>query len=533
MLKGKIILHPILFSIYPIAFIYSLNLDRVSIIDVITSFVFVGIISILIWVIAAKLTGNVHNGAFITSVFMILFFGYGSLLLAVENLLYMMVGYDEPVVFAVSTPPVLVGVLFFVIVFFLLSILLIKKSKLRANLLTTYLNLVSILLLSFVITKIGLFMLEQNRNGIARGEEGNIDLLSSSPLIVDKRSSEALMPDIYYIILDGYARQDVLSRKYGFDNSYFLDSLRDRGFYVADQAHANYCFSYMSITSSLNFSYLNELAEIRNPRDTNILPVVDLLQNNSVMKLLHNFGYETVTFRSGYGPVDSINADLILSYPSSTNDFQDTLITYSPLGLVIKERQFEEKRGRILFTLQSLRSLKNVHQPRFIFAHIIAPHMPFVFSANGSEYKPEWISVVKTQQSNSRWIGLEMYRLSYVNQTIFITSQIDLLVNELLAQNPKPIIIIQSDHGPGMQLNSRDLEKTNINERFPIISTFYFPDQDYSMLYPNISPVNTFRVILDQYLDTQLELLEDRSFWTPQQFPYDQQDITDQLDIKP
>jgi hypothetical protein len=50
-----------------------------------------------------------------------------------------------------------------------------------------------------------------------------------------------LFPDIYYVILDGYARADILDELYGYDNSRFLDYLERHGFFVAETSHSNYC----------------------------------------------------------------------------------------------------------------------------------------------------------------------------------------------------------------------------------------------------------------------------------------------------
>src|SRR5215211_254514 len=63
-------------------------------------------------------------------------------------------------------------------------------------------------------------------------------------------------PDIYYIILDGYGRQDVLEEVYGYRNEEFLSYLRSRGFFVADEAHSNYIQTPLSLSSSLNFDYI-------------------------------------------------------------------------------------------------------------------------------------------------------------------------------------------------------------------------------------------------------------------------------------
>jgi hypothetical protein len=42
-------------------------------------------------------------------------------------------------------------------------------------------------------------------------------------------------PDIYYVILDAYGRADVLDTLYGVDNQAFLNHLRSKGFFVADE----------------------------------------------------------------------------------------------------------------------------------------------------------------------------------------------------------------------------------------------------------------------------------------------------------
>ena len=63
-------------------------------------------------------------------------------------------------------------------------------------------------------------------------------------------------PDIYYVLLDEYARHDALG---GFDNTDFVRELERRGFYVAAQATSNYWKSLLSIPSILNMSYLSDL----------------------------------------------------------------------------------------------------------------------------------------------------------------------------------------------------------------------------------------------------------------------------------
>ena len=68
-------------------------------------------------------------------------------------------------------------------------------------------------------------------------------------------------PDIYYLILDGYARSDVMNDLFHFDNSPFLDRLELMGFFVAHGSTANYCQTPLSLSSSLNFEYLDDLGK--------------------------------------------------------------------------------------------------------------------------------------------------------------------------------------------------------------------------------------------------------------------------------
>src|SRR5690606_4975773 len=89
-----------------------------------------------------------------------------------------------------------------------------------------------------------------------------VDLVGSPPVTLSVQQPVGpieLMttPDIALIILDGYARQDVLESMYGYDNQPFLDHLRDSGFDVADASVANYSITHLSLAALLNMSYMH------------------------------------------------------------------------------------------------------------------------------------------------------------------------------------------------------------------------------------------------------------------------------------
>lgn len=86
---------------------------------------------------------------------------------------------------------------------------------------------------------------------------GSVEIKHASPweeaVRLDAHSINNSLPDIYYIIVDGYGRSDLLKELFEYDNSTFLQFLSDRGFYVAEAAHSNYVQTSLSIASSLIF----------------------------------------------------------------------------------------------------------------------------------------------------------------------------------------------------------------------------------------------------------------------------------------
>ncbi len=72
------------------------------------------------------------------------------------------------------------------------------------------------------------------------------------------QSGEQSMPDIYYIVLDAYARNDILNEVIGYDNSEFLNELKDRGFYLPECAFSNYDGTVLTLTSVLNYRLIRK-----------------------------------------------------------------------------------------------------------------------------------------------------------------------------------------------------------------------------------------------------------------------------------
>ena len=79
-----------------------------------------------------------------------------------------------------------------------------------------------------------------------------------------------------------------------------------------------------------------------------------------------------------------------------------------------------------------------------------------------------------------------------------------------------PIIIVQGDHGAVLDDPQR---------RMTILNAYYLPGGGAQSLYEAVSPVNTFRVIFNFYFGLQVPLLDDISYYSSYEEPYNYQVI--------
>jgi hypothetical protein len=105
---------------------------------------------------------------------------------------------------------------------------------------------------------------------------------------VNSQHALSTLPDIYYVILDGYAREDILQEVYQFENSEFIGSLEEQGFFVAKESQSNYIQTSLSLASSMNFEYLSAFEDIESG---NRYPMRDLVHNSRIRSILQHYGY--------------------------------------------------------------------------------------------------------------------------------------------------------------------------------------------------------------------------------------------------
>lgn len=508
--------HTVLFSVYPILYVYTRNIMFIPFNETYRLLVISLCFTICYLLILRILLKSWTKAGILTSLLLIQIFSFGQIANLIEQWMS-----QRGLVLNFSILAWL-----WLAIYALMCAFVIKVEL--PTTVNVYLNLIGIVLVIFPLATMVSTVAVGERGGESENEilsqiRGDVEAVSSLP---ETPSSE--LPDIYYIILDAYTRADVLREFYDYDNSAFLDALEERGFYIVSESRSNYMNTTYSLNTSLNLLYFHEvpLHIFRQARYD--------LQTNYVNRFLREQGYKVVVFDSGTGDTNNQYADIFLS-PNlarienkyDLNPFEHLMLR-TTIALLFYEQgtqsdsteqisegfiasvnhELNVRRERIRFAFNHLPDYTAQDGHYFVFAHIYLPHFPFLYGPNQEELEYH-------QNVNLYWYEVEpedyveyyTYQLDYLDQALMPA------IDSILANTEKPlVIIIQGDHGDEKYLDWDAPDARGVNVRTAILNAIYFSDGDYTQLYPTLTPVNTFRVVLDKWFGTQFPLLPDLSF---------------------
>jgi len=515
------IIHPLLFAIYPVLFLFSENISEVYISDLVWPVIFLLILSLIIWGGAGIVLKNRFKAAFISSlsVLMILLFrqAYEIFLLLIR-----------PTIIPRNTFLALWLVLYLGI---LLIVIRIKSSMPLA---TKLANFLSVLLVVLACANIAAFYLRPSLYGVRPRIKYFTKLNEKDLSWIKKWQSLAKQkrPDVYYLILDGYGRADAIETNYGFDNRDFLERLRTRGFEIYDRATSNYSYTHESITSALNMDFIHD-EEFEPERSQ--LP--NLILYNKLARIFRALGYKYVLVPSGFfitdrSPLADIKIDLgiwtqsqflALLVESSAVWFSWKWI--NKLGAIRNEGivagAFEGEgimaqwHRHITESLEEIPKIAKIPEPTFTFAHVICPHPPYVFRRDGSLNTGAKMADLGGFDNFNYWHLTQQF----VDQLIHFNKLVEEMLEKLLETSPEPpIIIVHGDHGTsylGEEGGGDTLSPStpHVNERMSILFACYAPQKVTNSLYDSITPVNIFRTVLNETFDAGYEMLPDRNYW--------------------
>jgi len=499
--------HTLLVAIYPPLFLFSQNVERLELLELAIPIPLIAILAALSLGVLYLILRDLPKAALVATPTWLLFWYYTDIYWFIEPWTIGDFRIGRQRYLAAVLAVLLAGVL-----------VLVWRSKKKHENLTRIMNVVSACLVLMAAGTVVSYRVTHAR--------ANTATVSTS----DMTAFEGPLPDVYYVILDGYGRQDILADLMDFDNSAFVEGLRERGFYVADKACSNYCQTQLSLASSLNLDYVQALPVDLDPCTDDRLPLTALFRGDKVFAFFRREGYSLVSFATGFNPTELRQADIYVTGHSDLTNFQTMLLGQTPLQLMkrfLVAQQFDHHRSRIIQAMDLLGDAEIA--PKFVFAHLISPHPPFVFGPQGQPITdfPKYDMGDGSHRFKRTGMTTDEYIAYYRDQVTYLNTLVLAAVDDVLANSPEPpIIIIQGDHGPGSHLYWESIEDTSLPERLSILNAYYFPDGDYSQLYPEITPVNSFRIVLSQYFGQDYPPLADHSYFSSWERPYAFSDVT-------
>lgn len=500
----KTIIHPFLFAVIPAIFLWSHNFSEVFLWEVVaTLFVMIalgGLVFVISWLIYRR---DLNKGAILASavLFFTLYYQFIKAFVYKAGILVNNVLSFLPFLFSYEY--------FYYYILFLAAIVIIivwyklLKTEKDLTIFNKILTIVAgvFILISFI--QIGTKLISNNKqNRLTQTQNTYIDQMMRKMTIKDSGVNSR---DVYYIILDGYTNPAVLEDILEFENSSeMVNSLSNRGFTVLEEAKSNYAATHHSLPSSLNMKYI----ALNEAKNTKLLG--RMLENNLLKEFFLTQGYNFIhaganwpfTYFNKYAK-ENINLGFLSPYQTEVWNTTIFARLTRPFG-VLDSRLIEWK--RIQHQLTELANIASREEPTFVFAHMLIPHSPYVFNSDGS--------FVTSQESAKKG-----YIKGYLDQIEYINKEIIKMVDIILEKSErKPIIIIQADHGIHLHVEPEIMKRKSLdyNETkklaVRILNVFYLPDNGQNILHEGITPVNTFRVILNYYFDQNLELLEDKSY---------------------
>lgn len=311
-------------------------------------------------------------------------------------------------------------------------------------------------------------------------------------------------PNIYFFVVDGYGRADVLEGLFPtLELRPFHESLTAKGFEVSHDATANYGMTLLSVPATLDMAYPYLDGEIYEPGRLERM----FSGENRLIRELRASGYTYVYAPAAYWatPCSGVE-DLCLQSSERLSETQMAYLEPTPLASFIMDLAgIRAARSDPSGVVEEV-GRRRPGTPKFVLAHIMSPHPPYVRDADCRI----------RSEGNIRWDATDQ-RL-YADAISCLNRQLEAAIEGILTDREDAIVVIQADHGPGFL---HDLESdaavtpAALRERYSIFSAVRLGPTCPELEIPDdLTPVNTFRLVLACLRHKTPELLPNRSYLT-------------------
>ena len=448
------IIFPFLLAFLPSWQLILKNYDELIFQDILISLTIVAV-SVIVWIVITKIIKNGNKAALITGIGVGFFFYFGYLQDALDGILIFNIPINKTSVLMIIS-----------IIVFIISIIYFVKSKKNFALSIKIANV-------FTVTMI-LFTLIQ--------------------FVIPGALAEK--PNVYHIILDEYTDNEILLKKFGYDNGKFLEFLNKNGFYMPDKSFSTFRSTSNELNLILNMDYPISSGWVSDAYQD--------LKTNKVMSTFSDQNYSIIETNSAMRWKDFSDVDTHLCYDVDfiNSEFLDQVLRKSIIKYFMEQHQTDTRRDMVRCTFNELNEIAlQSNGPTYVFAHLYVPHPPFIFGPNGENVTPD----------HSEISGLQSWEnpQGYLNQLIYATSEISVVITNIVENDPNAIIILQGDTGTSTGTDGTTTTMKDIYQIHSILYAVRIPDVNN---FENAIPVNTYRIIFNNYFDMNYEYLEHRIY---------------------
>lgn len=477
-MKKEIIKHlaaPVLASVFPPVFLYQVNIYEVPAISFSIILTAAVCFSALLFVLMSVITKRVVVSSIATSFLVAAFYLFGAAYDAI----------DSTSIHGLFSSQLIALVLYILICAVGCLMIFRYKDKGSLQIILWYVNTFLLLLICINIVVVGYKL-------VYPGKAGHTDrtVFAAGP----SAGAKGDLPDIYYIVLDEYAGSETVKNYYDYDNAGFEGFLEKKGFFISRSSVSRYDSTEFALAAVLNFTSIDPSTPGRQ--------LYGLISGSSVSAYLKSLGYSYIHIGSPM-EVNKIEVKLADRYFNYFNEkrfymedrFSSKIIDMSVLRPFFYTMNWTKvQQDGVRYSFDKLGELIGEGGPKYVYAHIMCPHHPFVFDSSGGPLKI-------ADRKNWKDKGI------YLGQYIFISKMVANFVEKLMTESEKkgskPVVIIQSDHGP------RKVPGAPSDERYKIFNAMHLPYGGNEKLYEGISPVNTFPVIFNTYFGDNLKLVSE------------------------
>jgi hypothetical protein len=376
----------------------------------------------------------------------------------------------------------------------------LKKVTHFPDRLFRYLNVVLILLLFWDIGIVSK-KITAGENVIIKGQQPRL-----SPC------TTCAKPDIYLIVTDGYSGNVALNRFFDFNNAAFEEALQQRGFQITDSSSSNYNYTVFSMGSMLNMNYLNTNGNLNQVENLSV--AFHAIGRSRVVSFFEQMGYAIYNFslfdlKKQPAPIVKTLMDFNKS-PLTTQTFlyrleKDIGYHVEPVLKYIRVKKqnaldTDLKNNRKVDSLTREVSQQKNQAPKFVYAHLMMPHMPYYFDSTGNKVPDASLLDPLFERSKD----------GYLQYLIYSNKKILELIDYIQQHNATPpVIFLVSDHGNReylQSINAGDFQCLNLN-------AISIPGNENPLFYKGMSNVNFFRIFLNKQFGQTIESVKDSSIF--------------------